>query len=202
MTLIVAAVGVSGVLLTGVIVGMVSGYFGGRIDTVISAILNVLLALPTLLLTLAILGILGPGTKSLLIAIIGAGWVGHARIFRSTILAIRERAYVEAAISIGAGSPQILRRHLWPNLITQVVVLGTLDVGAIILTVSSLSFLGLGVQPPTADWGTMLNEARPFAAQLPLLALVPGVCITVVALASNMLGDAIRDKVDIGRNNR
>jgi peptide/nickel transport system permease protein len=202
MTLIVAAVGVTGVLLTGVIIGMVSGYFGGRIDTVISAILNVLLALPTLLLTLAILGILGPGTKSLLIAIIGAGWVGHARIFRSTILAIRERAYVEAAISIGAGSPQILRRHLWPNLITQVVVLGTLDVGAIILTVSSLSFLGLGVQPPTADWGTMLNEARPFAAQLPLLALVPGVCITVVALASNMLGDAIRDKVDIGRNNR
>lgn len=201
MTLIVAGFGVAGVLLTGLIVGTIAGYFGGRTDLGISALLTVLLALPTLLLTLAILGVLGPGTRSLLIAIIGAGWVGHARIFRSSVLAIRQRPYVEAAVSIGASSNQILRRHLWPNLFTQIVVLGTLDVGALILTVSSLSFLGLGVQPPTADWGTMLNDARPSVGQVPLLAIVPGVCISVVALASNMLGDAIRDLVDVGRRN-
>jgi ABC-type dipeptide/oligopeptide/nickel transport system permease subunit len=201
MTLLIAAFGVAGVIGIGVVVGSIAGYFGGRIDAVISSILNILLALPSLLLTLAILGILGPGTNSLLIAIIGAGWVGHARIFRSSILAIRERPYIEAAVSLGAGSPRILLKHLWPNLITQVVVLGTLDAGALILTVSSLSFLGLGVQPPTADWGTMLNDARPYVAQVPLLALVPGACITIIALTTNLLGDALRDRVDAGRTN-
>lgn len=201
-TLLVAALGVAGVIAIGLVVGTVAGYFGGHVDLGISAALTVLLALPTLLLTLAILGILGPGTNSLLIAIIGAGWVGHARIFRASILTLRQRPYVEAAESMGATSFTILRRHLWPNLFTTIVVLATLDVGALILTVSSLSFLGLGVQPPTADWGTMLNEARPFVGQLPILAVVPGVCIALVALASNMLGDALRDVVDIGRKGR
>jgi peptide/nickel transport system permease protein len=201
-TMLVAGLGVGGVIAIGLIVGTIAGYFGGRIDLVISAILNVLLSLPTLLLTLAILGILGPGTNSLMLAIIGAGWVGHARMFRSSILSLRQRPYIEAAHSMGASSSLILRRHLWPNLFTTIVVMATLDVGALILTISSLSFLGLGVQPPTADWGTMLNEARPFVGQVPLLAIVPGICISVVSLSSNMLGDAIRDVVDIGRRNR
>jgi len=202
ITLLVAAAGVTGVIGIGVIVGSIAGYFGGRIDAIISSLLNILLALPSLLLTLAILGILGPGTKSLLIAIIGAGWVGHARIFRSTILALRERPFIEAAVSAGAGSPHILLKHLWPNLMTQVVVLATLDAGALILTVTSLSFLGLGVQPPTADWGTMLNDARPYVAQVPLLAIVPGACITIIALTTNLIGDAVRDRVDTGRDRR
>jgi peptide/nickel transport system permease protein len=201
-TMLVAGLGVGGVIAIGLIVGTIAGYFGGRIDLVISAVLNVLLSLPTLLLTLAILGILGPGTNSLMLAIIGAGWVGHARMFRSSILSLRQRPYIEAAHSMGASSSLILRRHLWPNLFTTIVVMATLDVGALILTISSLSFLGLGVQPPTADWGTMLNEARPFVGQVPLLAIVPGICISVVSLSSNMLGDAIRDVVDIGRRNR
>ena len=201
-TMLIAGLGVCGVIVIGLVVGTISGYFGGRIDLGISAVLNVLLALPTLLLTLAILGILGPGTNSLMLAIIGAGWVGHARIFRSSILSLRQRPYIEAAHAMGASSGLILRRHLWPNLFTTIVVMATLDVGALILTISSLSFLGLGVQPPTADWGTMLNDARPFVGQLPILAIVPGICISVVSLASNMLGDAIRDVVDIGRHNR
>ena len=201
-TMFVAGLGVLGVIAIGLIVGTIAGYFGGRVDLGLSAVLNVLLSLPTLLLTLAILGILGPGTNSLMLAIIGAGWVGHARMFRSSILSLRQRPYIEAAHSMGASSWLILRRHLWPNLFTTIVVMATLDVGALILTISSLSFLGLGVQPPTADWGTMLNEARPFVGQVPLLAIVPGICISVISLSSNMLGDAIRDVVDIGRRNR
>ena len=106
---------------------------------------------------------------------------------------------MEAARSAGATSAWIVVRHLLPNLLPTVVVLATLDLGSILLTVSSLSFLGMGVQPPTADWGVMLNDARPFFAELPLLAIIPGLCITIVALASNLLGDAIRDLVDVGR---
>jgi ABC-type dipeptide/oligopeptide/nickel transport system permease subunit len=198
-TLFVSGIGVAGVVGIGLIIGTIAGYLGGRIDLAVSAVVTVLLALPTLLLTLAILGILGPGTSTLMIALIGAGWVGHARIFRASVIALRERPYIEAAQSLGASRARILRLHIWPNLFTQIVVLATLDIGALILTVSSLSFLGLGVQPPTADWGTMLNEARPFVGQLPLLAIAPGICISLVALASNMLGDALRDVVDIGR---
>jgi ABC-type dipeptide/oligopeptide/nickel transport system permease subunit len=159
----------------------------------------VLLSLPSLLLSLAILGILGPGTSSLMIALIAAGWVGHARIFRAAVLALREQAYVESAVSIGATPARVVTRHLLPNLITTIAVLATLDLGVMILTITSLSFLGLGVQPPTADWGTMLNEARSYFGQYPLLVFAPGICITVVVLASNFLGDAIRDLVDVGR---
>ncbi len=197
-TLGLTVLGTAGIMLIGLTVGVVSGYIGGRVDLAVSAMLTVLLALPSLLLTLAILGIIGPGTQSLLIALIGAGWVGHARIFRAAILALREQLYVEAAYGAGASPARIILRHLLPNLLPTVIVLATLDLGALLLTVSSLSFLGMGVQPPTADWGVMLNDARPFFGELPLLAIVPGVCITAVALASNLLGDALRDLIDAG----
>lgn len=197
-TLSLTAVGTLGIVVIGLLVGTVAGYVGGRVDLAISTLLTVLLALPSLLLTLAILGVLGPGTRSLLIALVGAGWVGHARIFRSSILSLREQLYVEAAFGAGASPARIVLRHLLPNLLPTVVVLATLDIGTLLLIVSSLSFLGMGVQPPTADWGVMLNDARPYFGELPLLAIVPGVCITAVALASNLLGDALRDLVDTG----
>ncbi len=198
-TLLLTITATVGTIVIALIVGTIAGYAGGRLDLFLSTILTVLLALPSLLLTLAILGILGPGTQSLLIALIGAGWAGQARIFRASILGLREQLYVDAARSAGATSAWIVVRHLLPNLLPTVVVLATLDLGSILLTVSSLSFLGMGVQPPTADWGVMLNDARPFFAELPLLAIIPGLCITIVALASNLLGDAIRDLVDVGR---
>lgn len=197
VTLAMSAIATLGTVAIGLAVGVVSGYFGGKVDAGISTLLTVLLALPSLLLTLAILGILGPGTSTLLIALIGAGWVGQARIFRAAILSLREQLYVDAAISLGASTPRILLRHLVPNLATTVVVIATLDLGANILTVTSLSFLGLGVQPPTADWGTMLNDARQYFGQFPWLVIAPGLCITLVALVSNLLGDAIRDLVDV-----
>lgn len=197
-TLLLTAIGTVSIVTLGLTVGVVAGYAGGRVDLAISTLLTVLLALPSLLLTLAILGVLGPGTTSLLVALVGAGWVGHARIFRAAILGLREQPYVEAAVGLGASRARIVTRHLLPNLLPTVVVLATLDLGALLLTVSSLSFLGLGVQPPTADWGAMLNDARPYFGDLPLLVVVPGVCITAVALASNLLGDALRDLVDVG----
>jgi peptide/nickel transport system permease protein len=198
-TLAMSALATGGIVLIGLLVGVAAGYFGGKIDLVISSALTVLLALPSLLLTLAILGILGPSTKSLLIALIGAGWAGPARIFRASILSLREQIYIESAVSLGATPARVVLRHLVPNLLTTVVVLATLDIGTVILTITSLSFLGLGVQPPTADWGTMLSDARTYFGQYPFLALAPGACITIVALASNLLGDGIRDLVDVGR---
>lgn len=198
-TLTMAGLAMLGTVALGLVFGVTAGYFGGRTDLVISQLLNVLLSLPSLLLALAIIGILGPGTMSLQTALIAAGWVGHARIFRAAVLSLREQVYVESAVSIGASPARVVLRHLLPNLITTVAVLATLDLGVMILTITSLSFLGLGVQPPTADWGTMLNEARSYFGQYPLLVFAPGICITVVVLASNLLGDAIRDLVDIGR---
>jgi peptide/nickel transport system permease protein len=198
-TLLLTITATLGTIVIALAVGVIAGYVGGRLDLLISTILTVLLALPSLLLTLAILGILGPGTRSLLIALVGAGWVGQARIFRASILSLREQLYIEAAVGAGATPFWIVVRHLLPNLLPTVVVLATLDLGALLLTVSSLSFLGMGVQPPTADWGVMLNDARPYFGDLPLLAIIPGVCITAVALASNLLGDALRDLVDVGR---
>ncbi|MBX3001967.1 MAG: ABC transporter permease subunit [Caldilineaceae bacterium] len=196
MTLSLAAVSVVGVIVIGLFFGVIAGYAGGRIDLAISTLLTMLLALPNLLLTLAILGILGPGVESLLIALIGAGWVGHARIFRALILSLREELYIEAGHGIGCSPARIILRHLLPNLIPTVIILATLDLGAFLLIVSSLSFLGLGVQPPHPDWGVMLNDARPYFGQVPFLILGPGICITLVALSSNLLGDAVRDLTD------
>jgi ABC-type dipeptide/oligopeptide/nickel transport system permease subunit len=195
-SLALAGVGTLGILLVGLLVGVAGGYLGGRVDLGVSAVLNVFLAMPSLLLTLAILGVLGPGEGALLVALVGGGWVGHARIFRATVLGVREQAFVEAALASGAGPARLVLRYLFPALLPAVIVLGTLDFGALLLTVAGLSFLGLGVQPPSADWGAMLNEGRPFFGQAPQLMVLPGLCVTAVALAGNLLGDALRDRLD------
>lgn len=198
-TMVMAVVATAISISIGLVVGMSAGYFGGVYDLIISNLLTVLLAIPSLLLTLAILGIFGTGNRTLLVALVGAGWVGPARIIRSSVLSLRETVYVEAAESIGANRTRILFRHILPNLITSVVVLATLEVGGLVLAISSLSFLGLGVQPPDADWGTMLNDARTYFGQYPFLALAPGICISLVALLCNLVGDALRDIVDVGK---
>ena len=128
--------------------------------------------------------------------------MGHARIIRSSVLSLREQLYIEAAVSIGSSTRRVLFRHLLPNLLTTIIILATLDIGALVLTITSLSFLGLGVQPPTPDWGTMLNDARPYFSAVPLLVIVPGVTIAVLVLCGNLLGDAIRDLADIGHQPR
>ena len=176
--------------------GGVAGYFGGVTDLVVGAGLNVLLTVPGLIFTLAILGILGTGQASLLIALIGAGWAGEARVIRGAVLEAREQGYVEAARVIGARDMSILLRHILPNVAGTIVVLATLHLGGVLLTVTSLSFLGLGVQPPQADWGTMLADSRPFAGSYPRLMLLPGACIVAFAVAANLAGDSLRDAFD------
>jgi ABC-type dipeptide/oligopeptide/nickel transport system permease subunit len=190
---------VAGSVALACITGGVAGYFGGIPDLLLSAVFNVLLTVPGLILTLAIIGIMGAGQTSLLFALIGAEWAGQARIVRGAVLEAREQGYVEAARAVGARSSHILWRHIAPNVAGTIAVLATLDLAGVVLTVTSLSFLGIGVQPPQADWGTMLNDSRQFAGTYPQLMLLPGLCIVTFAVAANLAGDALRDLLDPGR---
>ena len=177
-------------------VGTVSGYFGGWLDSLLMGLVDLLLAFPGLVLAVAIAGTLGPGLFNLLIAMAAVWWAGYARLVRGMVLAARQREYVEAARAAGASHRRIMAVHIWPNILGPVVVLVTLDLGWIVLGISGLSFLGLGAQPPTPEWGAMLNDARPFLQTAPRLLLVPGAAIALVVLGFNLLGDGLRDLLD------
>lgn len=181
---------------TGLVLGTLAGFVGGIVDAAISRVIDILLAFPGLLLALALTGVLGPNLRNLLLAVIVVSWAGYARVVRGAVLAERERSYVEAARAAGASNPRIIVRHLLPNIVAPIVVLTTLDMAAILLGISALSFLGLGVQPPTAEWGAMLAEARPYLSRAPDLMLFPGLAIFLAALAFNLVGDGLRDVLD------
>ena len=180
----------------GLVMGMLGGYFGGVVDMVIGRVTDVLLAFPLFLLALGITGLLGPGLRNLTIAVIAVAWAGYARIVRSAVLAEREKPYVEAARAAGASGLGLLRRHLLPNIVAPVVVLTTLDMGVVLLAISGLSFLGLGVKPPTPEWGAMLAEGRAYLDQGPQMMLFPGAAIFLMVLGFNLLGDGLRDALD------
>jgi len=184
------------ITLIGIAVGLVSGYYGGFVDAAIMRVVDVLLALPRLVLALAITGILGVGLVNLMIAIVAVGWADYSRVVRGLVLGLRERPFVEGARAVGASPARIMIRHVAPNLIGQVIVLSTLDLGAILLTLSGLSFLGLGVRPPTPEWGSMLAEGKNFLDRAPQLMLWPGLAISLVVLGFNLLGDGMRDLLD------
>lgn len=145
---------------------------------------------------LAIAGMLGPGIVNAMIGLVGIWWVSYARIVRGLVLSVRERPYVEAARTIGATNNRILWRHVVPNVVAPVIVLATLEMGQLILAIAGLSFLGLGAQPPTPEWGTMLNEGRPFLQFAPQLMIYPGLAISLIVLGFNLLGDGLRDMLD------
>jgi len=187
-SLLILAIGVTG--------GTISGYVGGRVDEVIMRIVDVLLAFPSLILALAIAGMLGPGLVHVMIGMAAVWWVGYARIVRGLVLSVRERQFVEAAQAVGASHARIIWRHALPNVMAPVIVLVTLDMGGLILAISGLNFLGLGVQPPWPEWGAMLNEGRPFLFSAPRLMIYPGLAISLVVIGFNMLGDALRDVLD------
>ena len=189
-------VGVSSIV--GMIVGAVSGYYGGRVDQSIGRVMDVLMAFPGMLLAIALVAVLGPSLVNVVLALAVIGWVGYARLVRGQVLRAREFEYVTAARALGAGTVRILARHVLPTAMPALLVQATLGMAGAILSEAALSFLGLGVQPPNADWGTMLNEARTYFGQYPILAIAPGVCISLVALLCNLLGDEIRDLVDVG----
>lgn len=184
------------VTLIGVAVGAACGYARGFLDASVVWVIDALLAFPSLLLALAVIAVLGPGLTGVLVALVAVGWAGYARMVRSMVLSLRERDYVLASRAAGARTTRILRRHLLPNIVSPVVVLASLELGQLILALAGLSFLGLGVQSPTPEWGSMVNEGRPYLLAKPELMIYPGLAISVVVICCNILGDRLRDVLD------
>jgi len=180
----------------GTLLGAVAGYVGGRVDDVISRVIDTLLAFPGLLLAIALVAVLGPSLVNVLFALTIIGWVGYARLVRGQVLRAREFEYVEAARALGASATRILWKHVIPTAIPVVVVQATLGMAGAIIGEASLSFLGLGVQPPTPSWGTMLNGGRAHILDAPHLTLFPGLAIALLVLGLNFLGDGLRDRID------
>jgi peptide/nickel transport system permease protein len=194
LTIGVCAAGLSTGLA--LLVGGGAGYLGGWVDGGVAMLLDALLSLPGLLVTLALLGVLGTGSVTLVLALVGVSWAADARILRTTTMGLRNRGYVRAAEALGASPGHILLRHIAPNAASVTIVLASLALSEVLLAVSGLSFLGLGVQPPTADWGTMLADGRSVFGQAPWLMLAPGVCIIVFSALAAIAGDAVRDLTD------
>src|SRR5262249_35430155 len=194
---LLAGVGAAGAaMLIGVGLGIAAGYYGGFAETMIMRVSDILMAFPYILLAIAIVAGLGPGLRNAMIAIAIVGLPLYARLVRGVVLSVRGREFVEAARALGSPDPLILLRHVVPHLLSPVIVAFSLDVGAKILATSGLSFLGLGTQPPTADWGSMLATGRQFVILRPHVVLLPGLAIFVMVLALNLVGDALRDRLD------
>ena len=182
--------------LIGLVVGMVAGYFGGAVDMAVGRVIDVLVAFPSLLLTLVITGALGVGLRNVVIGLVVVRWVSPARIVRAAVLGEREKAYVEASRSFGSTDGRILRRHLLPNVLAPFVVHTSVTMGGMLLSLAALSFVGLGVRSPTAEWGSMLAEASAYIGPAPHLMWYPGAAIFLFVLGFNLLGDGLRDVTD------
>ena len=195
-TLIASVLTLALTMSIALVVGMFSGYYGGWADTMLSGLVDLILAFPALILAIAIAGTLGPGLFNVLLAGGLVWWAGNARIIRGTTLAARQAEYVAAARAMGASDLRIIARHIAPNILGPFIVIASLDMGWIILGIAGLNFLGLGSQPPTPEWGAMLNEARPHLQSAPRLMLLPGLAIFLAALGFNLLGDGLRDVLD------
>jgi len=178
----------------GLIIGLCSGYFGGKIDTCIMALVDLILSFPAFLLAIGISVVLPPGIYTVMMAIAAVGWASFARLIRGHILTIKETTFVEAAKAIGCSRIRILFVHLMPQCIPLLLVMTGLKLGGYILTEASLSFLGLGAQPPTATWGSMVSANRAYISTFPWMVLFPGLMIAITALCFNTLGDALRDR--------
>ena len=190
----VAVVSVSSTL--GMFFGAVAGYFGGRVDDVISRVIDVLMAFPGILLAIALVAVLGPGLTNVVLALSVIGWVGYARLVRGQALRAREFEFVQAARALGASSARIVVRHVLPTALPSVVVQATLGMAGAIIAEAALSFLGLGVQPPTPSWGSMLDAGRSHLFDAPHLTVIPGIAIALLVLGFNFLGDGLRDRID------
>jgi peptide/nickel transport system permease protein len=189
-----AAVVISGVL--GMVIGLVAGYFGGRVDDILMRLADIQLAFPFILLAIAVIGVLGPSLRNIIIVIGVSSWVVYARVVRGEVLSIREREYVQAAIALGSQHGRVLWQHVLPNTFTPWLVVATLDMARVIVIESALSFLGLGVQPPTPTWGGMLADGRVYLSTAWWLATFPGLAILITVLGINLFGDGLRDTLD------
>ena len=196
VSLYVGVASVSLAIIAGTLIGAISGYAGGWIDNVVMRIMDIMLAFPSLLLAIAIVAILGPGLLNMLYAIAFVSIPAYARIIRASVLAAKEMDYTLAAKAIGCSSSRILFRHIMPNCLTPIIVQGTLGIATAILDAAGLSFLGLGAQPPTPEWGAMLGQGRGSVFTAPHVVIFPGLAIMLSVLGFNLLGDGLRDALD------
>ncbi len=180
----------------GVMLGAIAGYFGGKVDTVIMRLSDVLLAFPGILLAIALVAVLGPSLNNVILALATIGWVGYARLVRGQVLKVREMEFVTAAKALGAKSHRVILRHVLPNVVNPVIVMATLGLAGAILSEAALSFLGLGVQPPTPSWGAMLTSGRRYLGLANHLAIYPGLAIMLAVMGFNFLGDGLIDALD------
>jgi peptide/nickel transport system permease protein len=184
-------------LTLGLIFGSVAGYYGGMIDRALNVVvMNAFLSFPGILLAIAFVAFLGPGIFNLILALSIGGWVGYARLVRAQVLAVREREFVEASRALGASDLRIIVRHILPNIVQPVIVQAAIGMAGAILAEATMSFLGLGVPPPAASWGSMLNDARSHLFDSPHLVLFPAIAVMLAVLSFNFIGDGLRDYLD------
>ncbi|HER43745.1 MAG TPA: ABC transporter permease [Candidatus Eisenbacteria bacterium] len=183
-------------LLLGLLLGTIAGFFGGRTDSIVMRAADITFAFPTLLLLIAIMAVVTPGILSLFVALGVVGWAAMARLVRAQVLSVKEREYVQAARAAGAGAPALVLRHILPQCLAPILVVYTLGLGMTIMAESSLSFLGLGVQPPDPSWGAMISRGVAFMRRAPWLTLFPGLVLTLTICSVNLLGDGLRDLLD------
>jgi len=189
-----SAVGIAGTL--GTMLGLVAGYQGGVLDSIIMRVADLQLSIPFLILAIAVIGVLGPGLLNLIVVLGITGWVSYSRVVRSEVLSVREREYVLAAQVLGAKRLRIMLRHVLPNVLPSVIVIASLEVARMILSEAALSFLGLGVQPPTPSWGSMVADGRNYIATAWWISAFPGAAIFLAVLGINLFGDWLRDTLD------
>jgi peptide/nickel transport system permease protein len=197
LSLLVAVSVVTCSLTLGLILGGLAGYYGGPLDTLLNVfVMNAFLSLPGILLAIAFVAFLGPGLINLILALSIGGWVGYARLVRAQVLAVREREFVEAARALGASDVRIFLRHILPNIVQPIIVQAAIGMAGAVLAEATLSFLGLGVPPPTASWGSMLNDARSHLFDSPHMVIFPAIAVMLCVLSFNFIGDALRDYLD------
>ena len=181
----------------GLVMGALAAYYGGIWDTIIMRLADIFLAFPYTLFVIAMLAVIGPGIQNVFIAIGILGWPSIARVFRSAILSVKENDYVDAARAMGASDARIIARHIFPNSVASIIVYATMNIGGAILTESALSFLGMGVVPPDPSWGIMISDGETYLATQPWLMIMPGIAILTTVLAFTLLGDGLRDALDV-----
>ena len=197
ISMLVGSSVVAGSLFLGLIFGSIAGYYGGYTDRFFNVIvMNAFLSFPGILLAIAFVAFLGPGIINLIFALCIGGWVGYARLVRAQVLAVKEKEFVEAAHALGASDLRIVVRHILPNIIQPVIVQAAIGMAGAVLAEATLSFLGLGVPPPTASWGSMLNDGRSHLFDAPHLVLFPAAAVMLAVLSFNFIGDALRDYMD------
>jgi peptide/nickel transport system permease protein len=197
ISMLVGSCVVGASLFLGLVVGSIAGYYGGRLDRIVNiVVMNAFLSFPGILLAIAFVAFRGPGIFNLVLALSLGGWVGYARLVRGQVLAAREREFVEAARALGASDLRVIVRHILPNIIQPLIVKADIGMEGAILAEATMSFLGLGVPPPTASWGTMLNDGRAHLFDAPHLVIFPALAVMLAVLSFNFIGDALRDYLD------